>query len=208
MMITDFSFCSGVASLGSDCILSWSLWMFRWFWIVNHQNCCSNNSSFMAGRVKHLCQEWSITIWLVLIKFWQVPWNVRLREWPIIGNGEAICVQVNTTWLIVTMCCHGYKISAFEHFHVNSRFRLSTDGSGLGKRFSRYADDQSVPWRLIYACFKLQFAHKSKGLAAQSKAEAIGWNKISSANQRPGFQMIFYTCQSARHMIMQLWFAV
>ena len=47
-----------------------------------------------------------------------------------------------------------------------------------------------------------------KGLAAQSKAEAIGWNKISSANQRPGFQMIFYTCQSARHMIMQLWFAV
>ena len=48
----------------------------------------------------------------------------------------------------------------------------------------------------------------SKGLAAQSKAEAIGWNKISSANQRPGFQMIFYTCQSARHMIMQLWFAV
>ena len=162
MMITDFSFCSGVASLGSDCMLSWSLWMFRWFWIVNHQNCCSNNSSFMAGRVKHLCQEWSITIWLVLIKFWQVPWNVRLREWPIIGNGEAICVQVNTTWLIVTMCCHGYKISAFEHFHVNSRFRLSTDGSGLGKRFSRYADDQSVPWRLIYACFKLQFAHKSK----------------------------------------------
>ena len=89
MMITDFSFCSGVASLGSDCMLSWSLWMFRWFWIVNHQNCCSNNSSFMAGRVKHLCQEWSITIWLVLIKFWQVPWNVRLREWPIIGNGEA-----------------------------------------------------------------------------------------------------------------------
>ena len=162
MMITDFSFCSGVASLGSDCMLSWSLWMFRWFWIVNHQNCCSNNSSFMAGRVKHLCQEWSITIWLVLIKIWQVPWNVRLREWPIIGNGEAICVQVNTTWLIVTMCCHGYKISAFEHFHVNSRFRLSTDGSGLGKRFSRYADDQSVPWRLIYACFKLQFAHKSK----------------------------------------------
>ena len=103
MMITDFSFCSGVASLGSDCMLSWSLWMFRWFWIVNHQNCCSNNSSFMAGRVKHLCQEWSITIWLVLIKFWQVPWNVRLREWPIIGNGEAICVQVNTTWLIVTV---------------------------------------------------------------------------------------------------------
>ena len=48
----------------------------------------------------------------------------------------------------------------------------------------------------------------SQGLAAQSKAEAIGWNKISSANQRPGFQMIFYTCQSARHMIMQLWFAV
>ena len=47
-----------------------------------------------------------------------------------------------------------------------------------------------------------------EGLAAQSKAEAIGWNKISSANQRPGFQMIFYTCQSARHMIMQLWFAV
>ena len=47
-----------------------------------------------------------------------------------------------------------------------------------------------------------------QGLAAQSKAEAIGWNKISSANQRPGFQMIFYTCQSARHMIMQLWFAV
>ena len=50
--------------------------------------------------------------------------------------------------------------------------------------------------------------HFVKGLAAQSKAEAIGWNKISSANQRPGFQMIFYTCQSARHMIMQLWFAV
>ena len=116
MMITDFSFCSGVASLGSDCMLSWSLWMFRWFWIVNHQNCCSNNSSFMAGRVKHLCQEWSITIWLVLIKFWQVPWNVRLREWPIIGNGEAICVQVNTTWLIVTMCCHGYKISDLSIF--------------------------------------------------------------------------------------------
>ena len=52
----------------------------------------------------------------------------------------------------------------------------------------------------IYEC--------TQGLAAQSKAEAIGWNKISSANQRPGFQMIFYTCQSARHMIMQLWFAV
>ena len=56
------------------------------------------------------------------------------------------------------------------------------------------------------ACFS--FPNAFKGLAAQSKAEAIGWNKISSANQRPGFQMIFYTCQSARHMIMQLWFAV
>ena len=32
-----------------------------------------------------------------------------------------------------------------------------------------------------------------KGLAAQSKAEAIGQNKISSANQRPGFQMIFFS---------------
>ena len=32
----------------------------------------------------------------------------------------------------------------------------------------------------------------TKGLAAQSKAEAIGQNKISSANQRPGFQMIFF----------------
>ena len=55
---------------------------------------------------------------------------------------------------------------------------------------------------------KPELAANTKGLAAQSKAEAIGWNKISSANQRPGFQMIFYTCQSARHMIMQLWFAV
>ena len=33
----------------------------------------------------------------------------------------------------------------------------------------------------------------TKGLAAQSKAEAIGQNKISSANQRPGFQMIFFS---------------
>ena len=32
-----------------------------------------------------------------------------------------------------------------------------------------------------------------QGLAAQSKAEAIGQNKISSANQRPGFQMIFFS---------------
>ena len=31
-----------------------------------------------------------------------------------------------------------------------------------------------------------------QGLAAQSKAEAIGQNKISSANQRPGYQMIFF----------------
>ena len=53
-----------------------------------------------------------------------------------------------------------------------------------------------------------KYRKMQKGLAAQSKAEAIGWNKISSANQRPGFQMIFYTCQSARHMIMQLWFEV
>ena len=33
----------------------------------------------------------------------------------------------------------------------------------------------------------------TKGLAAQSKAEAIGQNKISSANQRPRFQMIFFS---------------
>ena len=32
-----------------------------------------------------------------------------------------------------------------------------------------------------------------QGLAAQSKAKAIGQNKISSANQRPGFQMIFFS---------------
>ena len=32
-----------------------------------------------------------------------------------------------------------------------------------------------------------------EGLAAQSKAEAIGQNKISSANQRPRFQMIFFS---------------
>ena len=32
-----------------------------------------------------------------------------------------------------------------------------------------------------------------QGLAGQSKAEAIGQNKISSANQRPGFQMIFFS---------------
>ena len=30
-----------------------------------------------------------------------------------------------------------------------------------------------------------------KGLAAQSKAEAIGRSSLGSANQRPGFQMIF-----------------
>ena len=30
------------------------------------------------------------------------------------------------------------------------------------------------------------------GLAAQSKAKAIGQNKISSANQRPAFQIIFF----------------
>ena len=33
---------------------------------------------------------------------------------------------------------------------------------------------------------------ESKGLAAQSKAKAIGQNKISSANQRPAFQIIFF----------------
>ena len=32
----------------------------------------------------------------------------------------------------------------------------------------------------------------SEGLAAQSKAKAIGQNKISSANQRPAFQIIFF----------------
>ena len=31
-----------------------------------------------------------------------------------------------------------------------------------------------------------------QGLAAQSKAKAIGQNKISSANQRPAFQIIFF----------------
>ena len=30
-------------------------------------------------------------------------------------------------------------------------------------------------------------------LAAQSKAKAIGQNKISSANQRPAFQIIFFS---------------
>ena len=33
---------------------------------------------------------------------------------------------------------------------------------------------------------------QSKGLAAQSKAKAIGQNQISSVNQRPGFQMICF----------------
>ena len=41
--------------------------------------------------------------------------------------------------------------------------------------------------------YLLIFRILCKGLAAQSKAEAIGQNKISSANQRPGFQMIFFS---------------
>ena len=64
-----------------------------------------------------------------------------------------------------------------------------------------------IRWNM-YSHLVFYYIFPPEGLAAQSKAEAIGWNKISSANQRPGFQMIFYTCQSARHMIMQLWFAV
>ena len=45
----------------------------------------------------------------------------------------------------------------------------------------------------------------TEGLAAQSKAKAIGQNKISSANQRPGFQMIFFSFWSGLIYSLRLW---
>ena len=46
---------------------------------------------------------------------------------------------------------------------------------------------------IVCANFGLNAQSMCKGLTAQSKAKAIGQNKISSANQRPGFQMIFFS---------------
>ena len=89
-----------------------------------------------------------------------------------------------------------------------SSIKASFSGARLSNQVCHLQTGEKVLKRAQINTNYQLFLRKIKGLAAQSKAEAIGWNKISSANQRPGFQMIFYTCQSARHMIMQLWFAV